>query len=105
MTPASQVTCAASAPAWLLMRLGIELAVLAAQGVPAAQIAHAQALLRQLWEPASAPPADELDEPPGLSTLKRLRLALARIGASVDASAALALARRLDSTSQPSSTL
>lgn len=96
---------AGDSPAWLLLRLGVELAVLGAQGVSCEQIAHAQALLRQLWEPASAPPADELDEPSGLSTMKRLRLALARIGASVDASAALALARRLDSTSQPSSTL
>lgn len=96
---------AGDSPAWLLLRLGVELAVLAAQGAPAAQIAHAQALLRQLWEPASAPPAEELGGPPGLSTLTRLRLALSRMSASVNASAALALARRLDSASQPSSTL
>lgn len=102
MTPVAEPAGTGNAPAWLLLRLGVELAVLAAQGAPAAQIAHAQALLRQLWEPAPQP-ADELEGPQGLSTLTRLRLALSRISASVNASAALALARRLDAQAQPHS--
>lgn len=102
MTAAPETAGTGNAPAWLLLRLGVELAVLAGQGAPAAQVAHAQALLRQLWGPA-LPPFDELDELTGLPTLKRLRLALARLSACVDASAALELARRLDTQAQPHS--